>query len=65
MAAGPLVCYLYEVLKIEIERFTIQQGKYMKEPSPSLLIVNLNIENGIIKGLMAGGKGIWSTKIEI
>lgn len=65
MAAGPLACYLFDILKIEKSSFHIQQGKYMKEPSPSLIIVNLKIAKGIIKGLMAGGKGILSKQLEI
>lgn len=58
MAAGPLACYLHDILKIKKNKFNIQQGKFMEEPSKSLIIVDLNIENGIIKSLMAGGKGI-------
>ncbi len=57
MAAGPLACYLYDFLKIKKERFFIQQGKYMKTPSTSLIIVDLILENKIIKSLMAGGEG--------
>ncbi|WP_341227610.1 PhzF family phenazine biosynthesis isomerase [uncultured Arcticibacterium sp.] len=58
MAAGPLACYLFDILKIKKESFNIQQGTYMKEPSPSLIIANLRILNGEISDLMAGGKGI-------
>ena len=65
MAAGPLGCYLFDILKIKKERFYIQQGKYMKEPSPSLIIVDLRIENGEIKSLMAGGKGLLDKQIEV
>ncbi len=65
MAAGPLGCYLFDILKIKKRSFHIQQGKYMKEPSPSLIIVNLRIEKGEIKGLMAGGKGLLKRQIEV
>jgi len=65
MAAGPLACYLYDVLNIKKENFYIQQGHHMKEPSPSLIIVDLLIENGAIKNLMAGGKGALKEKITI
>ena len=65
MAAGPLGCYLFDILKIEKKRFNIQQGKYMKEPSPSLIIVNLRTEKGKIMDLMAGGKGILDKQLEI
>ncbi|WP_400073482.1 PhzF family phenazine biosynthesis protein [Zobellia russellii] len=65
MAAGPLACYLFDILKIKKNSFHIQQGKYMKEPSPSLIIVNLRIVNQEIKDLMAGGKGILNRQLEI
>lgn len=65
MAAGPLACYLFDVLKIKKDRFLIQQGEYMNTPSPSLLIVDLKIENNMIKSVMAGGKGILKTQINI
>jgi len=65
MAAGPLGCYLFDILKIKKRNFRIQQGKYMKEPSPSLIIVDLRIENEEIRGLMAGGRGILNKKLEV
>ncbi|SHE97041.1 phenazine biosynthesis protein PhzF family [Arenibacter palladensis] len=65
MAAGPLGCYLFDILDIKQKKFQIQQGKYMKEPSPSLIIVELRIENEEIKSLMAGGKGILNRQMEI
>ncbi len=65
MAAGPLGCYLFDILKIKKRSFNIQQGKYMKEPSPSLIIINLRIEKEEIKDLMAGGKGLLNRQIEI
>ena len=65
MAAGPLGCYLFDILKIKKSTFHIQQGKYMEKPSPSLIVVNLRIKKGEIKDLMAGGKGILNRQIEI
>ncbi|MDB2606612.1 PhzF family phenazine biosynthesis protein [Zobellia sp.] len=65
MAAGPLASYLYDVLKIKQQSFRIQQGKYMKTPSPSLIVVNLQILEGKIKSLMAGGVGLLQRKMEI
>lgn len=58
MAAGPLACYLYDVIGIKKEQYIIQQGRFMKSPSPSLINVNLSLDNGRIVGLMAGGNGI-------
>ena len=65
MAAGPLASYLFDVLKMEQSSFKIQQGKYMKVPSPSLIVVNLQIEKEEIMGLMAGGVGLLQREIEI
>lgn len=65
MAAGPLACYFYDILKINKSSFHIQQGEFMKQPSPSLIIVNLNLENDKITSLMAGGKGIVQSEIQI
>lgn len=65
MAAGPLACYLYDVLNSKKERFLIRQGLYMEIPSPSLIIVDLAIENSKISRLMAGGQGIVSRKVVI
>ena len=58
MAAGPLACYLYDVLNIKKSRFNIQQGKFMKPPSESRIIVDLQVEDTKITSLMAGGKGV-------
>ena len=65
MAAGPLGCYLFDILKIKKRNFHIQQGRYMKKPSPSLIIVKLRIDNEKIKDLMAGGKGILNKQLEV
>ncbi|MEO9891057.1 PhzF family phenazine biosynthesis protein [Aurantibacter sp.] len=65
MAGGPLACYLFDVLNIKKESFKIQQGKFMNEPSPSLIVVKLQIAHGKIKNLMAGGIGILAKKLEI
>jgi PhzF family phenazine biosynthesis protein len=62
MAAGPLACYLYDQLNIKKTQFNIQQGKFMQEPSISLIKVNLELENNQITGLMAGGKGVVAAK---
>lgn len=65
MAAGPLACYFYDILKVRKKRFLIRQGQYMKEPSPSLIIVDLKIDDHKIKGLMAGGRGALKRQLEI
>ncbi|WP_062060219.1 PhzF family phenazine biosynthesis protein [Aquimarina longa] len=65
MAAGPLACYLFDILKLKKERYNIQQGKYMNIPSPSVIIVDLVIKNEKIKSVMAGGSGLVKTKLNI
>ncbi|MEQ8584146.1 MAG: PhzF family phenazine biosynthesis protein [Marinoscillum sp.] len=65
MAAGPLACYLYDVLGIKHEVFLIRQGKFMSKPSPSLIEVHLSTQNGAIEGLLAGGKGKISQQLTI
>lgn len=62
MAAGPLSCYLYDKFSSSKSRFLIEQGHFMKIPSPSLIIVDLVLEQGKITKLMAGGKGISTSK---
>lgn len=64
MAGGPLACYLFDFAGLKKDRIMVEQGWLMKEPSPSQIIVDLDVDGERIKGLMAGGKGIVSaTKI--
>ena len=56
MAAGPLACYLYEKMGINKDVFLIEQGHLMNSPSPSFLTVKLNIQDGKISSLIAGGR---------
>lgn len=58
MAAGPLAFYLYDKFELKKERILIQQGRFMENPSPSLIIVDLIIKNGQVEKIMAGGKGV-------
>lgn len=55
MAAGPLACYLRDKAHVDAEEFHIEQGWFMHPASPSVIQVNLDLEDGAIKGLMAGG----------
>jgi len=57
MAAGPLACVLHDFLNIQKSTFIIEQGKFMSPVSPSLIAVDLDVENGKINSLMAGGHG--------
>jgi len=57
MAAGPLACALHDLLEVGKSRLVIEQGHFMTPASPSVITVDLNLENGRITGLMAGGYG--------
>lgn len=61
MAAGPLACYLYQFGKRK-ESYRIEQGRFMREPSPSLLNVHLTIQGENIISLYAGGTATLMTK---
>lgn len=65
MAAGPLASYLYEILGLKKERYHIEQGNFMTNPSPSLIIVDISLDRGQITKIMAGGKGIFKEQILI
>ncbi len=58
MAAGPLACYLFDILEIKKDRMLIEQGWFMEQPSPSLIIVDLLLDNGKNNKNYGRGKGI-------
>jgi PhzF family phenazine biosynthesis protein len=60
MAAGPLACYLYDVIGFKKTHLVIEQGWLMNPASPSQIVVDLEIANHKIQRLMAGGKGLVS-----
>jgi len=58
MAAGPLGCYLRDVMGFEGTHFDIAQGHFMIPPSPSRISVDLALDKaGQIASLTAGGFG--------
>ncbi len=65
MAAGPLACVLHDHLHIEKDTFLIEQGRFMEPASPSLITVELSVENGEVQNLMAGGHGKVSRSLSI
>ncbi|NOC92726.1 PhzF family phenazine biosynthesis protein [Ruegeria sp. HKCCD6604] len=65
MAAGPLACVLHDFCGTSQRSFEIEQGVFMNPASPSLIKVDLDIENGAITGLMAGGYGKAMTSARI
>jgi PhzF family phenazine biosynthesis protein len=67
MAAGPLACFLYDHLGVRERDIFIEQGWHMHTPSPSVIKVILELVNGKISRLMAGGaaRAVSSMKVEI
>lgn len=57
MAAGPLACYLYDIMGIKKTHFEIEQGYAMNTPAPSRILVELEIQEAVIQSVYAGGKG--------
>lgn len=62
MAAGPLACFLYLKENKKKKHITIEQGRFMTKPSPSLIYVQLEIEDSKIVRLFAGGDAYVSGK---
>lgn len=56
MAAGPLACYLYDRADVKLPTMVIRQGAHMAPPSPSRITVELQLDDGRITGLFAGGE---------
>jgi PhzF family phenazine biosynthesis protein len=65
MAAGPLACVLHDLLGMKKDSFLIAQGEFMTEPSPSQIKVTLELKDGRITGLLAGGQGKVMKNLEI
>lgn len=65
MAAGPLACFLRDQMGVAKDRFLIEQGHVMDPPSPSVISVRLNMEEGRIAGLSAGGKAKVMTRLSL
>ena len=65
MAAGPLACYLYDRAGINETTLSIEQGHLMHPPSGSVINVDLQLVDGCITRLMAGGVGRSIQQIEI
>lgn len=55
MAAGPLACFLHDRLGIDSQELLIEQGWLMQPPSPCVIKVVLELDDGKISRLMAGG----------
>lgn len=65
MAAGPLACFLHDRLGVEDREILIEQGWLMNPPSPSVIKVVLELVNGKISRLMAGGAARASSSLRV
>jgi PhzF family phenazine biosynthesis protein len=67
MAAGPLACFLHDYLGVEDRDILIEQGWLMKPPSPSVIKVTLELADGQIVRLMAGGsaRAVSSMQVDV
>jgi PhzF family phenazine biosynthesis protein len=67
MAAGPLACFLHDHLGVQDREIFIEQGWLMQPPSPSVIKVTLELAQGKISRLMAGGtaRAVSSMQVEV
>lgn len=65
MAAGPLACLLHDGLGDRRTHFVIEQGRFMPSPSVSRILVDLEVKDGAITSLMAGGEGKTARVLQI
>ncbi|WP_108883303.1 PhzF family phenazine biosynthesis isomerase [Anderseniella sp. Alg231-50] len=66
MAAGPLACFLYDIMGIKESHMDIDQGYFMTPASPSAIAVDLDIDaSGAITGLTAGGSARSMREMEV
>jgi PhzF family phenazine biosynthesis protein len=67
MAAGPLACFLHDHLGVPDREIIIEQGWLMQPPSPSVIKVTLELAQGKISRLMAGGtaRAVSSMRVEV
>jgi PhzF family phenazine biosynthesis protein len=65
MAAGPLACYLYDIVGQRQARYLIEQGRFMVQPSRSLLEVHLVTTSHKIQKLYVGGDAYVLSEVSI
>ena len=66
MAAGPLACYLHDVLGYDKTTYLIHQGYLMSQPSPSQLEVHLQLgSDNNITSLKAGGPAVVVKQLDL
>ena len=65
MAAGPLACYLHDIVGHKQTRYLIEQGRFMVPPSGSLLEVHLVTKSHKIEKLYVGGNAYVFSEVSI
>ena len=65
MAAGPLACFLHDHLGVKDREILIEQGWLMQPPSPSVIKVVLELADGKISRLMAGGAARATSSLQV
>ncbi len=65
MAAGPLAAYLYQIAGNKKADFIIEQGRFMRPASPSLIRVQVDVSEGLIQKIFAGGAAYVSGTVVI
>lgn len=65
MAAGPLACYLHDIVGHKQARFLIEQGRFMAWPSRSILEVRLVAKSQKIQKLYVGGDAYVFSEVSI
>lgn len=64
-AAGPLACFIYERMGSRDSEMVIEQGRMMQPASPSIIKISLDIEDGKVVRLMAGGSATLKQNIVV
>lgn len=64
-AAGPLACFVYERMGSRDSEMVIEQGRMMQPASPSVIKISLDIEDGKVVRLMAGGSATLKQNIVV
>ena len=65
MAAGPLACYLHDVLGISKATLLIEQGQFMSPASPSLIQVDIDANKNGVSSLTAGGHAKLTASLQV
>jgi PhzF family phenazine biosynthesis protein len=65
MAAGPLACFLFSKFGMTQPHFEIEQGRFIRPASPSMLFVDLVLNREQIEKLYVGGDAYVSKEVDL